>query len=127
VPTLPKAVWLAAASVAYAGLLLVLAATVPVYATDDSATGAGSATLIAVNGPAIAVVPLAAALLVFALLHVACRGGSRLALVTAWTLAVLTLMFAVLGLLTIGIAILPLGVLLACACSATPVAGSARC
>jgi hypothetical protein len=59
------------------------------------------------------------------LLHVVCHTGSRIALGVAWAVTTVTLLFAVLGLLTIGVAILPLGGLLAWACSATPRPGTA--
>ena len=125
--TLPKAFWIAVTAVAYSGFLLVLAATVPVYGTSDSGSGEGTATLIAVNGAGIALVPLFAAITVFGLLHAVCSTGSAVALNLAWTGTALVWVFAVLGLMTIGIAILPLGALLAWACDATPRGRSAVC
>src|SRR5262249_41098493 len=70
--SLPKALWIAVAAVAYSGLLVVLAATVPVYDTSGSDDVEGSATLIDENGAAIALVPLVAAVGMLVLLRVAC-------------------------------------------------------
>jgi hypothetical protein len=119
--TLPLAFWASAAGIAYGGLLVVLAFTLPVYSTDSSAGGAGSATLAGENDlGAVVLLPVMAAAGVFLLLHLVCRSGSRPALAVAWTLAGLTALVAVLGAMTIGIFLVPLAALLVYACSATP-------
>lgn len=118
---LPGAFWASTAGIAYGGLLAVLAFTVPVYSTDTSAGGSGTATLAGENDlGAVVLLPLVVAAGVFALLHLVCRFGSRPALGAAWTLAALTALLAVLGAMTIGIFIAPLAVLLVYACRATP-------
>jgi hypothetical protein len=119
--TLPLAFWASVAGVAYGGLLVLLAFTLPVYSTDSSSSGAGSATLAGENDlGAVVLLPVAVAAGVFLLLHLVCRFGSRPALAAAWTLAGLAAVAAVLGAMTIGIFLVPLAALLVYACSATP-------
>ena len=67
---LPGAFWASAAGIAYGGLLAVLAFTLPVYSTDTSSVGSGTATLVDENDlGAVVLLPLVDAASAFALLN----------------------------------------------------------
>lgn len=118
---LTGAFWACVAGLLYAGLLVVLAFTLPVYSTDDGSGSLGSSTLAGENdlGPWV-LAPVLVAGAMFVLLHVVCKRGSRVALAGAWTLAALTAVLVILGLMTVGLFFAPLAMLFAYACSATP-------
>ena len=115
--------------------LLVVANVVPLYAgtttTSTTATDGGpvdvttervSATLVEINGPgalAILAVPLVVTVLVALLLWR--TRVPRPAVVAAWLLAALLGVFSVLGMMTIGVLVLPVtaAVVLACAARST--------
>jgi hypothetical protein len=107
--------------------LLVAALTLPVYDVESRghAPGgtpvvtSGSATLVGVNGPGVLVVaaaPLASALVVGALL--AARPRHPAAGVAAWGIVALLAALAVVGLLSVGVLLVPAVVALAVATSA---------
>jgi len=110
-------------------LVLVGGFLVPVYSwesvSEDVAAGtgpvttSGTATLVAVNGiwvVALLAIPLVASLAVAAAVLL---GRTRAARVMAWTLTGLLAGFTVLGLMSIGIVVLPVTVALLVACVST--------
>jgi hypothetical protein len=116
---------LSAAAAAWCALLVAGALTVPVYSSDDSGSsaGAGSDTLVGVNGTGAlvaAALPLLVALACGVLLHLRCSRGSAAAHVAAWVLVGLLGAFAVLALLSIGIFVVPAVALLAGSAALTP-------
>lgn len=101
--------------------LLVAALVVPVYSCAGTCSGGG--TLVDVNGTGVLLVMAVPALLtviVWAALWRKASNGGRASTWVAW-LAVSALgIFSLLGILSIGIFVLPVFVLLACAASSTP-------
>ena len=125
-----RGAWVAVvAAAAWASWLVVAAFVLPVYGsaiTTRSGTPTSlspetvvhaSQTLVEVNGPVAAVemaVPLAATLVV----ALAFRSGVyRVRMVVGWTATGLLAMFNVLGMLTVGLFVLPVTVALVVACS----------
>jgi hypothetical protein len=113
--------------------LLVAALLLPVYASESGSVGpdgslvrtSGSATLVEANGAGILVVaaaPLAAAVCVGALL--AARTRHPAAGTAAWGVVALLAALAVLGLLSLGIFLVPVVLSLALAASTRPCAHS---
>jgi hypothetical protein len=110
------------------GLALVAGAlVVPVYSggTLDSsgAFHATSATLVAENGAAalaVAALPAVLALLVWLALHRKCSRGSAWAGPVAWTLVGVLGVFCLLGILTVGVFVMPIALALAGAAALTP-------
>lgn len=117
------------AAAAWSLLLLVAAFTFPAYGTFSSsasvdengslATGAeitGTATLVGVNGLYAALL-VGIPLVVTAVVAVLLRVGVRPARIAAWVLVGLLGAFTVLGLMSIGLFILPVTVALVVACA----------
>lgn len=111
-----------AGAAVYATALVAAGFLVPVYETADGSSSGGSAhgsaTLVAVNGPGVAValtVPLLATLLVTGALLLPGRG----ALPVAWALTGLVAVFTLAGLLSIGLFVLPVTAALVLACATT--------
>lgn len=97
--------------------LIVAAFVVPAYSTDGS-TGAGSATLVGENGAWVAgllAIPLLLTLFVGDALWK--RRAEPGAGPTAWTVTGLLIAFNVLGMLSIGIFVLPVTICLVVACT----------
>ena len=123
-----RGAWVAVGAAAvWATWLVVAAFVLPVYGSaispssgtpPDSAVHA-SQTLVEVNGPVAAVemaVPLAATLVV----AIAFRSGvHRVRMVVGWTATGLLAVFNVLGMLTVGVFVLPVTVALVLACLMT--------
>ena len=110
--------------------MLVAAFVVPVYATQAGSsaggTTAGSATLVGVNGPGVAlvvVVPFVLCAATGAALFL--RGRWRGAGVLAWVLAGATGAFALVSLASIGLFVVPVAALLVYACAVHQSAGAA--
>jgi hypothetical protein len=101
--------------------LIIAAFALPVYqssgASSSGAFAVGSATLVAVNGwhaLIVAAAPLTAAVLIaWALLRRAGREGAG---VLAWIVAGLLIGFTLLGMLTVGVFVLPATIALVVAC-----------
>jgi uncharacterized membrane protein YhaH (DUF805 family) len=112
------------------GLGLVLAGfLVPAYrSTEMSSSGEltqGTKTLVGMNGPGVVVVlavPLLATLLVASALLARSR---RAALPFAWALTALLAVFNLVGMLTVGIFVLPVTAALVVACTMSSKAGAA--
>jgi hypothetical protein len=99
----------------------------PVYGSSSvSSSGAQSSsslTLVAVNGLGVLVpvgVPLVIAALVWAALHRKCSRGGRVGGYVAWACISILGAFCFVALFSIGIFVVPVVVLLACAASRTP-------
>jgi hypothetical protein len=105
---------------------------VPVYSGESaSATSGGisiardamSSSLVAVNGIRILIpvaIPAVLTVLVWIALHRKCSRSSQAAGVVAWVIVGLLSAFCVVGALSIGLFIVPVAALLACAASLTP-------
>jgi hypothetical protein len=121
--------WALAFALGWSLLLLVLAFVVPVYTTStQSATVAGDgvatstetvggATIVAVNGAYVVLllcIPLGATALVALLLRYA---EHRDAVIGAYLVAVLFAVFCVVGLMSIGLFLLPVAIALPVACA----------
>lgn len=85
-----------------------------VVQTPGSETVTGSATIVEVNGPAV-LVTLSVPLVVTALVAWCLMRSGQAARIVAWVLVLLLFAFAVLGLASIGLLILPIAVTLAVA------------
>src|SRR5918999_2015792 len=110
--------WLATTAVLFAAAFTLAALMAPAYSSGETLLEANPELLARI---AIAL-PLAITAGVWWLLHVACRHGRRLArgvaLSVAWTLVV----FAVLTGFSIGLAVMPIAIVLVLAAHVTPVA-----
>ena len=121
---------LTATAFAWALALVAGAFVIPVYegqAAGTDGSSATSATLIGENGLGV-LVPVALPALVTALVWLALRRksthASRSGGYLAWALIGLLAAFCLLAILSIGILILPVAVLLACAARVTPLAAA---
>lgn len=122
-----QALWLTVASFLWSAMLVGGAFLVPMYGSSStSSTGpqsSGSLTLVAVNGLRVLIpvgVPLVVATLVWVALHRRCSRGGRVGGYVAWTCIAVLGAFCVVALFSIGILVVPVVVLLACAASRTP-------
>jgi hypothetical protein len=117
---------LALAACFWSALLVAAAFLLPVYSgqlAGPRGVATESATLVAVNGPGVAAVmaiPLLLSLLVFAGLHQKCSRGGTAGTGLAWTGIALLAALAVIGMMSIGVAVLPAVVLLIVAARLTP-------
>jgi hypothetical protein len=120
---------LASGGLVCAAALVPTAFFAPLY-SGESSDSAGAVThttgtLVGVNGPWIAglmSVPLLLALVTWAGLRLRCSRGSVLASRVAWTAVILLWAFTVVGMLSIGLLVLPSALLLVVAAKTTPAA-----
>lgn len=122
-----QAFWLTGAAFLWSAVLVGAAFLVPVYGSSSTASSgaqsSGALTLVAVNGLGVLIpvaVPLLIAALVWVALHRKCSRGGRVGGYVAWTCIAVLGAFCVVALFSIGIFIVPVVVLLACAASRTP-------
>lgn len=122
-----QAFWLTVAASLWSAALVGAAFLLPMYGSSStSSSGAqssGSSTLVAVNGLGVLIpvgVPLIIAALVWVALHHKCSRGGRVGSYVAWACIAVLFAFCVVALFSIGILVVPVVVLLACAASRTP-------
>jgi len=122
-----QAFWLTTAAFAWSAALLGAAFLLPVYgASGASSTGthwSGSLTLVAVNGLGVLVavaVPVLISALVWVALHRKCSRGGRMAGRLAWALVVVLALGCLVTAASIGLLVVPVVFLLACAADITP-------
>lgn len=122
---------LTTAGVVYACALIPAAFFAPVYqgeiSSSDGSVTHTTATLVGVNGSwvvALACVPLVLALVAWVGLSLRCRRGSRFGGVLGWTVSTLLLVFALVGLASIGLFVLPVALLLLAGAALTPAPAS---
>jgi hypothetical protein len=121
------AFWLTLGALGWSVAVVVAAMVVPAYSgsgvTSTGATFTTSATLVGENGAgvlAVVTLPAVATLLVWGALHRYCSRGSAWARPAAWALIGLIGLLCLVGVMTIGIFLLPVAVLLGCAAARTP-------
>jgi hypothetical protein len=122
-----QAFWLTLAAFMWSVTLFGAAFLFPAYSTSSaSSSGArssGSLSLVHVNGFGVLIpvgVPLVVAAVVWAALHHKCSRGGRVGDYIAWTCISVLGCFCLVAILSIGIYVVPVAVLLACAVSLTP-------
>jgi hypothetical protein len=122
-----QAFWLTCAAVAWSAALVGGAFTLPVYGSSgSSSTGAhfsGSLTLVAVNGLGVLVpvgIPLLISAMVWFALHHKCSRGGASAGYLAWMLVAVLALGCATAAASIGLLIVPVALLLACAAAITP-------
>lgn len=127
---------LATGAVAWSVALIPAAFWLPVYSVDSSSgasglaedvSGAGSATLVGVNGMGPVVifgVLCAIAVIGWIGLHARCAHGSRVGTVVGWTCGGMVLAFSGVA-FSVGLMTLPIAVLLLAAAGLTPAGGRA--
>ncbi|MGA8719282.1 MAG: hypothetical protein WB557_14850 [Solirubrobacteraceae bacterium] len=124
-----QAFWLTAGALASGAGLIVGAFVVPVYSRETASAPSGvvhglpGQTLIQVNGVNVLFVigaPVAIAALVWIALHHQCSRGGAVSGYLAWTLIAILGAGCVLGILSVGVFMMPVAVLLACAAALTP-------
>ena len=122
-----QAFWLTVAAFMWSAMLVGGAFLFPAYGSSAaSSTGAqssGSLTLVQVNGLGVLIpvgVPLVIAALVWVALHRKCSRGGRIGGYVAWACISVLGAFCGLAIFSIGILVMPVVVLLACAALCTP-------
>lgn len=128
-----RALALTLLAVAWGVALIVLAVVLPVYSASETTSSgqtsaAASQTLVQVNGVGVlapVALPALFAALVWFALHRKCSRGGRGAEYLAWTVIGLLFALSMLAAASIGMFVVPMALLLACAAMLTPAGGDA--